>query len=237
MPKPVKPDYYLSGPISTNPNYVDAFNRVAEVLRGKDHTVFNPVELFDGDTTRAFQEYMHPQIEILLQTKKALVVLPGWQDGVGARLEVAIASAIGLPVREFDAEEGVGSVIYSSTAGRDAVAQMVGGRNPVDPFFAESDERPHEEAARIVLGPRGEYYDHPFDNFTRTGFMWTGVLYSKLKPGMMVTPEDVALCMNGVKLAREAFRHRPDNLVDGHGYWMTLEMVIDERKRREGNPQ
>jgi hypothetical protein len=198
-----------------------------------EYDVFNPLEMFDGDTSLSFKEYMHPQISVLLETKKAVVVLPGWQDDVGARLEVAIASAIGLPVREFDAEEGLGTIIYTSNAGRDAVAQMVGGRNPVDPFFDESDERPHEEAARIVLGPRGEFYDHPYDNFTRTAYMWTGVLYSKLLPGIILTPEDVALCMNGVKLAREAFRHRRDNLTDGHGYWMTLEMVLDERQRRE----
>jgi len=88
-------------------------------------------------------------------------------------------------------------------------------------------------AARIVLGPRGAYYDHPFDNFARTAHIWTGVLYSKLRDGETVSPEDVAMCMVGVKVAREAFRHKRDNLTDAHGYLLTLEMVLEERDRRE----
>ena len=228
-----KPDFYLCGPMTSKSDFnLPTFKAAAENLRGMGYTVYNPGELFDGDATREFKEYMRPEIKALLETQKALVVLPGWQDGVGARLEVAIAAAIGLPVREFENDGGLGHVIYPDTAGRDAVAQMVGGRNPIDLFFAESDELPHEEAARIVLGPRGEFYDNPLDNFTRTALVWSGILYSKLKDDTILSAEDVALCMNGVKIAREAFRHRRDNIVDGHGYWMTLEMVLSERQRR-----
>jgi len=57
-------------------------------------------------------------------------------------------------------------------------------------------------------------------------------LYSKLLPDVVLSAEDVALCMQGVKIAREAFRHKRDNLTDGHGYWMTLEMLLSEKQRR-----
>lgn len=86
---------------------------------------------------------------------------------------------------------------------------------------------PHEEAARLVTGARNEAYDHPFDNFQRTAHIWNGLLYGRLTTPL--TPEDVALMMLGVKMAREAYRHKDDNLVDAHGYLMTLQMVLDRR--------
>lgn len=152
-----------------------------------------------------------------------LVVLPGWESDEFAAAAVACARLLNVDVFVAPQEGmGLGEPVTSSATSPAAFA------NPGD-----TQERPHEEAARLVLGDRGAFYDHPFDNFARTGFLWTGVLYSKLKPGEVVTPEDVALCMVGVKIAREAFRHKRDNLTDGHGYWMTHEMVIEERARRE----
>jgi hypothetical protein len=43
----------------------------------------------------------------------------------------------------------------------------------------------------------------------------------------------VALCMIGVKMSREAFRHKRDNIVDMHGYLLTLDDVVQERRRGE----
>ncbi len=40
--------------------------------------------------------------------------------------------------------------------------------------------------------------------------------------------------MVGVKISREVNTHKRDNLVDAAGYLRTLEMLIDERARREG---
>lgn len=232
--QPKEQAIYLSGPMSTLPEgNAPAFHAAATVLRGLGHEVFNPAELHDGDMTLPYKDYMVPELAALLDGTTVVVVLPGWEEGTGSRLEVAIAAAIGVPVREFDPVHGLGTVVYAEDAGRDAVSQIVGGRNPVQEFVSGDQERPHEEAARIVLGPRGDFYDHPYDNFARTALIWQGVLYSKLAPGAHLTPEDVALCMLGVKIAREAFRHKHDNLVDGHGYWMTLEMVRAERQRRE----
>ena len=83
------------------------------------------------------------------------------------------------------------------------------------------------EADRIVNGPRRATYDHPLRNFRRTASIWQGVLEAKLRPGERISPMDVALCMVGVKLAREAFAHSRDNLVDMAGYVATAEAVWD----------
>jgi len=84
-----------------------------------------------------------------------------------------------------------------------------------------------EEAKRIVHGVRGENYGHPLDDFTRTAQIWSAIL------NIEVTPEQVALCMVGLKISREVNRPKRDNIVDGAGYFETLQMVKDERRSRK----
>lgn len=84
-----------------------------------------------------------------------------------------------------------------------------------------------EEAQRIISNDRNRSYDHPLDNFSRIATIWSVIL------DIEVTPEQVGLCMAGLKLARQTFKHSRDNLVDGAGYLGTIDMVIQERYRRE----
>lgn len=94
---------------------------------------------------------------------------------------------------------------------------------------SNNDESVLEEAQRLIYNDRNESYDHPLDNFTRIAQVWSAIL------GYKVSPEQVGLCMVGVKLAREAYQPKRDNLVDGAGYFGTIQMVKDERARR-GKP-
>lgn len=82
-------------------------------------------------------------------------------------------------------------------------------------------------AANLVTGDRHGDYGHPFDDFTRAAKIWEAVL------GIPVTAEQVALCMVGVKIAREVHRPKEDNIADGIGYFLTLSMVRAERARRD----
>lgn len=176
-------------------------------------------------------------LEVLTSLKDGVVLLPGWRHDVVARVAAINAAALGIRVYQMDetmttlADEAFDTDSVDGVI--DAVTAHIERAHPDSAPDENLEERPHEEAARIVLGPRGAYYDHPYDNFTRTGYIWTGVLYSKLRDGEVVSPEDVALCMNGVKIAREAYRHKRDNVVDGHGYWLAHEMVVEERAQRE----
>lgn len=76
-----------------------------------------------------------------------------------------------------------------------------------------------EEAHRLVNGPRQGDYGHPADDFSRTAQIWSAIL------DIEVTPQQVGLCMAGVKLSRECNAHKRDNLVDLAGYAETVEMV------------
>jgi hypothetical protein len=82
-------------------------------------------------------------------------------------------------------------------------------------------------AVNLVSGDRQNDYGHPIDDFSRAGKIWEAIL------GVPVSAEQVALCMVGVKIAREVNRQKLDNAVDGIGYFLTLTMVQQERAERE----
>ena len=84
-------------------------------------------------------------------------------------------------------------------------------------------------AVDLVTGERQNDYGHPGDDFERQALIWTGILRKKLAPGCSIDARDIALCMIGVKLARESHKHKADNLVDIHGYANCLEMVVGEK--------
>ena len=84
-------------------------------------------------------------------------------------------------------------------------------------------------AAELVSGDRQDAYGHPLDNFTRASKIWSVIL------GCEVSAEQVALCMVGMKIAREVNQSKPDTVVDGIGYFLTLNMIQEERLRRENN--
>jgi hypothetical protein len=94
----------------------------------------------------------------------------------------------------------------------------------------QPDETILEEAQRLILGDRNKSYDHPLDNFNRIARIWSVIF------GFPVSAEQVGLAMVGVKLAREAYSPKRDNLVDGAGYFGTVQMVMDERQRRTTPP-
>lgn len=78
------------------------------------------------------------------------------------------------------------------------------------------------DAVEAVTGPRQRDYAHPKINFQRIANLWSIVL------DVDITPEQVALCMIQVKVAREMNRHTRDNLVDLIGYTLTLDACMED---------
>jgi hypothetical protein len=118
---------------------------------------------------------------------------------------------------------------------------------PVDPTYwfdpADDEETILEEAQRLVSGPRQSQYNHPSQDFKTTGRQWGALLDNWLKSeGMVVCNEQfpdikgdfpdvpprlVALMMVNLKLSREAHKPSRDNRVDGAGYLMCSDMIVE----------
>ena len=75
-----------------------------------------------------------------------------------------------------------------------------------------------EEAIETVK-KRQDNYDDPYRNHVRIAKLWSVVL------GTAVTPQQVALCMLQLKVAREMYKHSHDNVVDMAGYVNCLDII------------
>ena len=69
-----------------------------------------------------------------------------------------------------------------------------------------------KEANELIHGDRQKDYGPPEENFARIAKGWSVIL------GAQVTPEQVALCMAWLKIARLAEGPHRDSYVDGAAY-------------------
>lgn len=91
---------YVSGPMTGIEGFNHAaFNAKAAELRSYGYEVLNPAENDGGsqDKDRAF--YIRLDLANVLKAD-AILVLPGWKQSQGARLEVEAARQLGLPIYE-----------------------------------------------------------------------------------------------------------------------------------------
>lgn len=78
------------------------------------------------------------------------------------------------------------------------------------------------DAADLVNGDRQVDYGTPQDNFGRIAAIWSVIL------GQTVRPDQVALCMAGLKLARLANGPHMDSYIDGAAYFALAGELSDE---------
>jgi hypothetical protein len=208
---------YIAGPMTGYPHHnFPAFHEAATRFRAAGCVVANPAENFGGRTDLPRESYLRADVLLLAQCD-SIALLPGWEKSRGAKFEYLLAHELGLEV--FDA------------------ASLRPIHNPPIPTFGLTvlklvQDAPAEsildEARRITGGERRDDYGRPDDDFARTARMWTGILGGKLREGVEITAMDVPLCMIAVKLARQAHRHKRDNLVDIAGYARTAALVAGE---------
>ena len=207
MSKPKR--IYIAGPMTGHPEHnFPAFHSAAGRLHEAGYEVVNPADNFGGRTDLPRSSYLRADVVLLLQCD-AMAVLPGWETSLGAKLEYLLARELQMPI--FDAE-----TLQSLDSLPDAKVVLSGIRG---------GESILDEAKRITTTTRHGDYGHPADDFARTARMWSGILANKLRDDEQVTAMDVPLCMIAVKLARQAHRHKRDNLVDIAGYARTAAMV------------
>lgn len=90
------------------------------------------------------------------------------------------------------------------------------------PALEEQKQTILQEAQSAVYGDRQADYGSVSENFENIAKGWQIILKAK------VTPEQVGLCMVWLKMARQMNRPKRDNLVDGAGYFATIEKMQNE---------
>ncbi|MFY8042016.1 MAG: DUF4406 domain-containing protein [Rhodoferax sp.] len=95
------PLLYLAGPMTGLPEYnYPLFNSTTQRMRSAGFTVVNPAE--NGLPASApWAAHMRRDLHSMLDCQ-GVALLPGWEESKGARLEVDIARALGMPVQTVD---------------------------------------------------------------------------------------------------------------------------------------
>lgn len=97
---------YLAGPMRGLPLYnFPAFDEARDKLVAKGVEVISPADLdrevgfheTDEYVPGFFYAAMRRDIEAILKVD-TIVLLPGWEDSAGCKIELTVAQAIGLPV-------------------------------------------------------------------------------------------------------------------------------------------
>lgn len=156
---------YLAGPMRGYDQFnFPAFHEATKVLRKAGFDVLSPAEHdedngFDPSLNSLegfnMEEAFRWDVECVLSCE-CVVVLPGWEKSSGASLEVAIARAIGTPVRAYPSLD------------------------KVEPM--KVPESIAQEAHRLVNGDRQACYGHPADDFARTAALWNGAFGWQVRP-------------------------------------------------------
>lgn len=200
--------WYVSGPMTNYPDFnYPLFRQVTKEMRDQGFTVIDPSENDNGSSHRGWEFYIRMDLKNLMDCH-AVVVLPGWETSKGANLEVSTARALSMPIYSYPNFDLVGSSEIKVEHEPNKVTESI-----------------IDEAKRIVGGDRQNSYGHPYNDFSRTATMWSGLLSEKLAPGQTIKPEEVGMMMVLLKMSRHMNKKKRDNLTDAHGYLITVDMV------------
>lgn len=89
-----------------------------------------------------------------------------------------------------------------------------------------------DTAIQLVLGDRNASYGNPAEDYAKVAKVWSGLLHPILKRD--ITPQEAILMMVGLKMAREVYAHKTDNLVDAHGYLLCYEWAVSGQRPQAG---
>lgn len=87
---------YISGQMTGIPDFnYPAFHQCADALRARYYEVINPAEHFDGAQDLPRHKFLAADVLSLIRDCYGIVLLQGWYQSEGARLEAQIALDLG----------------------------------------------------------------------------------------------------------------------------------------------
>lgn len=116
--------YYLAGPMSGYPQMnIPMFDRVAQLLREWDYDIVSPAELDDEDTRKAalanldgsgdgecngqtWGDFLARDVKLIADGVQGIILMPGWENSRGARLEAFVAVGCGHDLLEYTESKG-----------------------------------------------------------------------------------------------------------------------------------
>ena len=248
---------YIAGPMTGLPDFnYPAFHAAAAALRVKYpyREFMNPAENYDGRTDLPRSTYLRAALAQVMKAE-AVIVLPDWWQSEGALLEVKVARSLGIPIYTFNGEEllplGDSPVISwfvefpEGEHDHDALEEEPVVSEKLRDFLEQTpdlDVTPITQVAHdLVFGDRGASYGHPASDFEAMGRISGAILERWLDSlGLTVCngdgdevlfpdiePRIVALIQTAVKLSREAANPKRDNRVDGIGYWLCADRIVE----------
>jgi hypothetical protein len=84
-----------------------------------------------------------------------------------------------------------------------------------------------DKANDILGGERNEQYGDPVYNFKKISNM----VYDMTN--RYIAPEDCCSVLMAVKLVRESYKHKEDNLIDLAAYAAIRQMIIEEKENNQ----
>ena len=231
---------YLAGPMRGIAFYnFPMFDRVAAALRDAGYEVINPAD--EDRKEDNFDPTLEPQFanpaycvvqpgmdfgKIIRRCFEAvmrcdeIVLLPGWENSVGAIAELFIAVWSGKRIRlvYFEENDQIKFVSVPPLDLATAIKRIQLARNEPKQSEKSDDEDVLDIAARITRGDRQAVYGPPEQDFKKTADMWTGLFQYMLNGEAKFEPRHVAMALICMKMSREFHQRKKDNWVDIAGY-------------------
>lgn len=229
---------YLAGPMRGIAFYnFPMFDQVAHSLRVAKYEVINPADEdrkednFDPTSQPKFADPANCVVQPGMDFSKIIrrcfeavlrcdeiVLLPGWENSVGAIAELFIAVWSGKRIRVVNIFGNDEMGLHFSIPEIDlatAISRIHIARN--EPKESD-DEDVLDIAARITRGDRQAVYGPPEQDFKKTADMWTGLFQYMLAGEAKFEPRHVAMALICMKMSREFHQRKKDNWVDIAGY-------------------